>query len=55
MSINPLLAALSGTIVLGQFLVLHEWLGMGVIVATNVAAIALAGRRTRRALAASPG
>ena len=55
MSINPLLAALSGTIVLGQFLVLHEWLGMAVIVATNVAAILLAGRCRRRSVPASPG
>ncbi|WP_051628739.1 EamA family transporter [Arthrobacter sp. UNC362MFTsu5.1] len=46
MSINPILAALSGTVVLGQILVLHEWLGMAVIVATNTAAIWLAGRRT---------
>ena len=44
MSINPLLAALSGMIVLGQILALHEWLGIGVIVATNAAAILLAGR-----------
>lgn len=44
MSINPILAALSGTVVLGQALVLHEWLGMGMIVATNAAAIWLAGR-----------
>jgi inner membrane transporter RhtA len=55
MSINPLLAALSGTVVLGQFLVLHEWLGMAVIVATNAAAILLAGRGTRRSLPASRG
>ena len=55
MSINPLLAALSGTIVLGQFLVLHEWLGMAVIVATNVAAILLAGRGRRRSLPAPRG
>jgi inner membrane transporter RhtA len=45
MSINPILAALSGTIVLGQILVLHEWLGMALIVATNTVAIWLAGRR----------
>ncbi|MEK0153903.1 EamA family transporter [Arthrobacter oryzae] len=45
MSINPIFAALSGTVVLGQFLVLHEWLGMAIIVATNTVAIWLAGRR----------
>ncbi|MFF2243773.1 DMT family transporter [Arthrobacter sp. NPDC058130] len=43
MSINPLLAALSGMIVLGQVLAIHEWLGIGLIVATNAAAILLAG------------
>ncbi|MGO4805192.1 DMT family transporter [Arthrobacter sp. 2MCAF15] len=42
MSINPLLAALSGMIVLGQILAVHEWLGIGIIVATNAAAILLA-------------
>ncbi|TSE14396.1 EamA family transporter [Arthrobacter sp. KBS0703] len=45
MSINPLLAALSGMIVLGQILALHEWLGIVLIVATNAAAILLAGPR----------
>jgi inner membrane transporter RhtA len=47
MSINPILAALSGTVVLGQVLVLHEWLGMALIVATNTVAICLAGRRSK--------
>ncbi|MFJ5862049.1 EamA family transporter [Pseudarthrobacter sp. NPDC092439] len=45
MSINPILAALSGTVVLGQVLVLHEWLGIGIIVATNAVAIWLAATR----------
>ena len=53
MSINPILAALSGTVVLGQILVLHEWLGMALIVATNAVAIWLAGR-TRKAHPAAP-
>lgn len=48
MSINPILAALSGTVVLGQVLLLHEWLGMGMIVATNSVAIWLAGGSGRR-------
>ena len=43
MSITPLLAALSGMIVLGQILAMHEWLGIALIVATNAAAILLAG------------
>lgn len=45
MSINPILAALSGTLVLGQILVPHEWLGIALIVAANAVAIWLAGRR----------
>jgi inner membrane transporter RhtA len=52
MSINPILAALSGTVVLGQILVLHEWLGMALIVATNAVVIWLAGRRSNEYLAA---
>jgi inner membrane transporter RhtA len=52
MSINPILAALSGTVVLGQVLGLHEWLGMALIVATNTVAIWLAGCRTKAAVPA---
>ena len=37
--INPIFAALSGTVVLSQVLELHEWEGMVLIVATNAAAI----------------
>ncbi len=51
MSINPVLAALSGIVLLGQVLALHEWVGIGVVVAANVAAVALRGvarPRTRR-------
>ncbi|AXJ09094.1 DMT family transporter [Arthrobacter sp. PM3] len=54
MSINPILAAVSGILVLGQILDLHEWLGIALIVATNTVAIWLAGRRTKGA-AALPG
>ncbi len=49
MSINPIFAALSGTVVLSQVLELHEWAGMVLIVATNAAAIWVAGRRTKAA------
>jgi inner membrane transporter RhtA len=49
MSINPILAAVSGIVVLGQILNLHEWLGIALIVATNTVAICLAGRRTKGA------
>ncbi|WP_427172577.1 hypothetical protein [Arthrobacter sp. 92] len=45
MSINPILAALSGTVVLGQVLVPHEWFGMALIVATNTLAIWSAARK----------
>ncbi|WP_104141174.1 DMT family transporter [Arthrobacter sp. ZGTC131] len=48
MSINPLLAALSGMVVLGQILAMHEWLGIVLIVATNAAAILLAGHNRRQ-------
>lgn len=54
MSINPILAALSGTLVLGQVLVVHEWLGMGMIVATNAIAIWLAARAAGRKLPGAP-
>jgi inner membrane transporter RhtA len=51
MSVNPVLAALSGIVLLGQVLVVHEWVGIAVVVAANVAAVALQGSvrtRTRR-------
>ncbi len=35
-SINPVLAALAGWLLLAQVLDLHEWLGIGLIVASNV-------------------
>lgn len=40
MSSHPVLAALVGLVLLGQVLALHEWLGIGVIVAANAAAMA---------------
>lgn len=54
MSINPLLAALSGMAVLGQILAFHEWLGIVLIVGTNAAAILLAGS-SRKPSAVPPG
>jgi inner membrane transporter RhtA len=44
MSVHPVLAALVGTVVLDQFLLLHEWIGIGVVVLTNAAAVATARR-----------
>ena len=40
MSVHPVLAALAGLLVLGQVLDLHEWAGIGLVVAANVAAVA---------------
>ena len=42
MSVNPVLAALSGLLLLGQVLVLHEWIGIIIVVVANVAAVLLA-------------
>ena len=39
MSVHPVLAALVGMVLLGQFLGMHEWLGIAVIVATNAVAV----------------
>jgi inner membrane transporter RhtA len=43
MSVHPVLAALVGTLVLGEYLVLREWLGIGVVVLTNGLAVAFRG------------
>ncbi|HEY0237765.1 MAG TPA: EamA family transporter [Friedmanniella sp.] len=48
MSINPALAAVVGLVLLHQVLALHAWLGIGLVVCTNVVALAVAGARTRR-------
>jgi inner membrane transporter RhtA len=39
MSVHPVLAALVGTGVLDQFLLLHEWIGIVVVVLTNAVAV----------------
>ncbi|PYE18603.1 inner membrane transporter RhtA [Williamsia limnetica] len=45
-SFNPVGAAIAGMVVLGQFLGLHEWLGIALISGTNIAVIARSrGRR----------
>ena len=36
MSVNPVLAALAGMLLLGQKLALHEWLGITIVVTANV-------------------
>jgi inner membrane transporter RhtA len=43
MSVNPVLAALAGLVVLGQRLGVAEWAGIGAVVVAN--AVAMAGRR----------
>ena len=42
MSVNPVLAALAGLLLLGQVLALHEWTGILVVVAANVVAVLFA-------------
>lgn len=42
MSVHPVLAALVGTVLLGQVLGLHEWIGIGVVVLANATAVAAA-------------
>jgi inner membrane transporter RhtA len=42
MSVHPVLAALAGMVMLSQFLGLHEWIGIAVVVLTNAAAVATA-------------
>jgi inner membrane transporter RhtA len=39
MSVHAVLAALVGTIVLRQFLGVHEWIGIAMVVLTNAAAV----------------
>jgi inner membrane transporter RhtA len=45
MSVHPVLAALVGTVVLGQRLAGHEWTGMAVVVTANAVAIGLGSGR----------
>ncbi|WP_440713910.1 EamA family transporter [Gordonia sp. FQ] len=46
-SVNPVLAALAGWIVLGQALALHEWIGILLIVASSAAVSAASAVRRR--------
>jgi inner membrane transporter RhtA len=45
MSVNPVLAALAGIVVLGQVLHRHEWIGVLVVVAANAVAMSTTARR----------
>lgn len=42
MSVHPVLAGISGILLLGQVLELHEWVGIAVVVAANAVAVAAA-------------
>ena len=44
MSVHPVLAGLSGLVLLGQVLDAHEWAGMPVVVAANATAVETAGQ-----------
>lgn len=48
MSVNPALAAVVGLVVLHQVLLVHAWLGIGLVVLADVAALVVAGTRTGR-------
>jgi inner membrane transporter RhtA len=45
MSVNPVLAALAGIVILDQVLNLREWTGIGIVIAANAVATIAAGRR----------
>ncbi|WP_433833526.1 EamA family transporter [Actinoplanes sp. CA-015351] len=45
MSVHPVFAALAGLVLLGQFLDVHEWVGIAMVVAVNVVAVVAAQRR----------
>jgi inner membrane transporter RhtA len=47
MSVHPVLAALVGTVLLGQALRLHEWAGVLVVVLANVVAVVASSRPPR--------
>jgi inner membrane transporter RhtA len=55
MSVHPVLAALVGTVLLGQVLGLHAWAGIAVVVVANATAVAASGRRGPSPAPASEG
>jgi inner membrane transporter RhtA len=44
MSVHPVLAALAGLVLLGQVLHVHEWIGIGIVVAVNAFTVVVANR-----------
>jgi inner membrane transporter RhtA len=55
MSVNPVLAALVGLVVLDQSLGWPEWLAIAAIVAANTVSVPAAGRRATRGTSGPPG
>ena len=45
MSVNPVIAAVAGIVLLGQVLDLHEWVGIVIVVSANALAVATSGSR----------
>jgi len=41
MSVHPVLAALAGLVLLGQWLHLHEWAGIAIVIGVNAALVIL--------------
>jgi inner membrane transporter RhtA len=39
MSVNPVIAAVAGIVLLGQVLDLHEWVGIVIVVTANAVAV----------------
>ena len=55
MSVNPVFAALTGLVVLGQSLGAADWLAIAAIVSANAVSVGAAGRAGRRARPALTG
>jgi inner membrane transporter RhtA len=55
MSVNPVLAALVGLVVLDQSLGWPEWLAIAAIVTANTVSVLAAGRRTTGGSSGRPG
>jgi inner membrane transporter RhtA len=47
MSVNPVLAALAGLVILGEVLNLREWAGIGIVIGANALATTAAAQRDR--------
>jgi inner membrane transporter RhtA len=54
MSVHPVLGALAGLQILGEVLRVHQWTGIGIVVATNVIAILAVSRVRSRAADRKP-